>query len=226
MTEKDAWDDVAVLEGDVMVGAPVEDRLERTVGSTEDFSKGFVEVVEVGVEVDVGVGADVGVEVRGMRLGVELGVLEEAIVDGGTGGDVLDVEDVTATGEACKTLGLMMGVVSVCVVDEGGGSSTGVCPAPGSELLLKKDWGRAPYTGAFSEHGSVGHTAVTRAQWVKRMHRMPKGNRVGNCILSTGDRVLKLEEDLIAGPAVNGSDLNECGGWFKDAKPKVRGDYS
>ena len=179
MTEKDAWDDVAVLEGDVMVGAPVEDRLERTVGSTEDFSEGFVEVVEVGVEV--------GVEVRGIRLGVELGVVEDAVVDGDTGGDVLDVEDVTATGEACKMLGLTMGVGGV--VDEGGGSSTGVCPAPGSELLLKKDWGRAPYTGAFSEHGSVGHTAVTRAQWVKRMHRMPKGNRVGNCILSSGDRV-------------------------------------
>ena len=216
MTEKDAWDDVAVLEGDVMVGAPVEDRLERTVGSTEDFSEGFVEVVEVGVEV--------GVEVRGIRLGVELGVVEDAVVDGDTGGDVLDVEDVTATGEACKMLGLTMGVGGV--VDEGGGSSTGVCPAPGSELLLKKDWGRAPYTGAFSEHGSVGHTAVTRAQWVKRMHRMPKGNRVGNCILSSGDRVLKLEEDLIAGQAVNGSDPNECGGWYKDAKPTVRGDYS
>ena len=171
-----------MLEGDVMVGAPVEDRLEITVGSTEDFSEGFVKGVEVGVEI--------GVEVRGIRVGVELGVVGDAVVDGGTGGDVLDVEGVTAIGGPCATLGLMVGVVSAGgVVDESGASPTGVCPPPGTELSLK-DSGRAPYTGAFSEHGSVGHTAVTRAQWVKRMHRMPKGNRVVNCILSTGDRVL------------------------------------
>ena len=200
MTEKVAWDDVVVFEGGVVVGAPVEDRLETTEGSTEDFSEGFVEGVEVGV--------DVGVEVRGTRLGVELGVVEDAVVDGGTGGDVLDVDGVTTTGGACTTLGLMVGVVSAGgVVDESGGSPTGVCPPPGLELPLKKDSGRAPYTGAFSEHGSVGHTAVTRAQWVKRMHRMPKGNRVGICILSTGDRVLKLEEDLIAGLGLSGLDL-------------------
>ena len=191
-----------------MVGAPVEDRLETTESSTEDFSEGFVEGVEVGVDVGVGVGVDVGVEVRGTRLGVELGVVEDAVVDGGTGGDVLDVEGVTATGGACTTLGLMVGVVSAGgVVDESGALPTGVCPPPGLELLLKKDSGRAPYTGASSEHGSVGHTAVTRAQWVKRMHRMPKGNRVGICILSTGDRVLKLEEDLIAGLGLSGLHL-------------------
>ena len=173
-----------------MVGAPVEDRLEITVGSTEDFSEGFVKGVEVGVEIGVDDGVDVGVEVRGIRLGVELGVVGDAVVDGGTGGDVLDVEGVTAIGGPCATLGLMVGVVSAGgVVDESGASPTGVCPPPGTELSLK-DSGRAPYTGAFSEHGSVGHTAVTRAQWVKRMHRMPKGNRVDNCILLTGDRVL------------------------------------
>ena len=74
----------------------------------------------------------------------------------------------------------------------------GVSPPTVLELLPKKDSGKAPYTGAFSEHGS-GHTAVTRAQWVKRMHRMPTGNRVDDSILPTGDQVVKLEEDLIAG---------------------------
>ena len=207
MTEKDAWDDVPVLEGDVVVSAPLEDRLEFTVGSTEDFSEGFVEGVEVGVDVGVGVGVgvdvgvEVGVEAGGIRLGVEMGVVEDAVVDGGRGGDVLDVDGVTAAGGPCATLGLMVGVVSTGgVVDESGASPTGVSSPPEFELLLYKvPGGAAPYTGAFSEHGSVGHTAVTRAQWVRRMQRMPKGNRVGNCILSTGDRVLRLEADLIAG---------------------------
>ena len=86
------------------------------------------------------------------------------------------------------------------VVDGSGGSPTGVCPPTDFELLLmKKVSGRAPYTGASSEHGSVGHTAVTRAQWVKSMHRMPKGNRVDNSILPTADQILKLEENSIAG---------------------------
>ena len=168
-----------MLEGDVTVGAPVDDRLEITVGSTEDFSEGFVEGIEVGVDV----GVDVGVEVRGIRLGVELGVVEDAVVGGSTGVDVLDVEGVAAAGGACATLGLTVGVVTTGgVVDV--------------ESLLKKDCGRAPYTGASSEHGSVGHTAVTRAQWVKRMHRMPKGNRVDDSILPIGDQVLKIGRGL------------------------------
>ena len=92
-----------------------------------------------------------------------------------------------------------MGVFSAGgVVDGSGGSPTGVSPPTDFEVLLKKDSGRAPYTGAFSVHG-IGHTAVTRVQWVKSMHRIPKGNRVDNSILPTGDQVLKSEEDLIAG---------------------------
>ena len=102
VTEKVAWDDAAVFEGGVVVGATVDDRLEITEGSTEDFSEGFAEGVVEGVDV----GVDVEVEAGGIRLGVEMGVVEDAVVDGGTGGGVLEVEGVTTTGGACATLGL------------------------------------------------------------------------------------------------------------------------
>ena len=62
-------------------------------------------------------------------------------------------------------------------VDEIGASPAGDCPPP---ILLRS--GATPYTGAFSSHGAE-HTAVTRAQWVKRMHKMPKGNWTGSCIV-------------------------------------------
>ena len=91
VTEKVAWDDVAVFEGGVVVDIPVEDRLDTTEGSTEDFSEGFVE------------GVDGGVDAGGIRLGVEMGVVEDAVVDGGIGGDVLVVEGTTAIGELGTT---------------------------------------------------------------------------------------------------------------------------
>ena len=65
-------------------------------------------------------------------------------------------------------------------VDEVGASPAGDSPPPGA---LRS--GATPYTGAFSSHGA-GHTAVTRAQWVKRMHKMPKGNWTGSCIVLVG----------------------------------------
>ena len=91
VTEKVAWDDVAAFARGVVVGTPVEDRLEITEGSTEDFSEGFV------------AGVDGSVDAGGIRLGVELGVVEDAVVDEGTGGDVLEVEGTTAIGELGTT---------------------------------------------------------------------------------------------------------------------------
>lgn len=137
MTEELAWDDVAEFERAVVVGGPVEDRLEKVEGSTEDVSEGFVEGVDVGVDVGVDIGVDIGVELVGIRLGVEVGVVEDAVVDGGSGGDVLDVEGITTIGGPCATLGLMVGVLSAGgVVDESGASPTGVCPRTGVEVLL------------------------------------------------------------------------------------------
>ena len=68
----------AVTDNGVVFGTPVEaDGLEDPRGSAESI--------------------DVGVEAEGIRLGVEVGVAEDAVVDGGTGVDVLDVGGI-ATG--------------------------------------------------------------------------------------------------------------------------------
>lgn len=62
------------------------------------------------------------------------------------------------------------GFTTAGAVDEMGASPAGDSPPP---VALRS--GATPYTGAFSSQGAE-HTAVTRAQWVKRMHKMPKGN--------------------------------------------------
>ena len=66
----------------------------------------------------------------------------------------------------------------------------------------------------------VGHTAVTRAEWVKRMHSMPKGNRKGNCILLGWRLGLVVGRRIDQGVEVSmsGSDFNERGKGCKDAR--------
>ena len=80
------------------------------------------------------------------------------MLDGGGGGG-MTAGDVLVAG----------GFTGAGAVEEIGASPAGDPPPP----ALRS--GAAPYTGAFSSHGAE-HTAVTRAQWVKRMHKMPKGN--------------------------------------------------
>lgn len=79
------------------------------------------------------------------------------------------------------------------VVDETGTFPAGLSPAGAlkSEPLTSGALSTA-YTGAISSHGSVGHTAVTRAQWVKRMHMMPNGSWVGNRMPPLGVGVFEL----------------------------------
>ena len=168
VTGKVGLDDAAVLDAGVVVGTPVEfEGLEFTVGT-------------------IG-GVDVGVAAGVKRLGVELGgvedaviedaVVEDAVVGGSTGVDVLDVEGIAASGVLEITGALTVEEITAGgIVDEGGTSPAGVSAVepPGTPVLSVK--GSTPYTGTFSEHGSVGQTAVTLAQWVKRMHRMPNGN--------------------------------------------------
>lgn len=97
-TEGLAWDDAAVLDRGVIVGASVEaDELDFTVEPTEG--------------VDIGI--DVWVEAEGTRLGVEVGVVEDAVVDGGTGAAVLEVEDTEVE----------VGVVEAVVLDGGTGAA-------------------------------------------------------------------------------------------------------
>ena len=88
-----AWDDVVALEGGVVVGTGVEaDELEIFVGTTEDVSGGVSEVFDV----------DVDVVTRGILLEVELGLVEDAVVDGGTEVELLDVDGVTTGGGTCR----------------------------------------------------------------------------------------------------------------------------
>ena len=58
---------------------------------------------------------DVGVEAEGIRLGVELGVVEDAVADGGTGFDVLDVGGITTGGVLVSG-----GLAGADVLDSGG----------------------------------------------------------------------------------------------------------
>ena len=95
--------DVAVLEGVVDVDITVEDDAIYTA-------------------VDSAVGVDVGVAAGGIELGVEGGVAEDAVVLGGTGVEVLDVERIGAGGG----LDFVVGAISTGVVDESGVFSAGV----------------------------------------------------------------------------------------------------
>ena len=58
---------------------------------------------------------DVGVEAEGIRLGVEFGVVEAAVVEGGAGFDVLDVGGITTGGVLVSG-----GLAGVDVLDNGG----------------------------------------------------------------------------------------------------------
>lgn len=151
----------------------MEDReLEITVGSAEGV---HIEGVDVSVvaggtrlEVELGVAddVDVGVVAGGITPGVEVGVADD-VVEGSAGVDVLVVEGTTAAGGVLRSFPastpseLLETMTAEDVLD--------MTP-------LYSGSGSTPYTGTFSLHGSVGHTAVTRDEWVKRMHRMPKGN--------------------------------------------------
>ena len=86
----------AVTDKDVVVGTAVE------VDGPE-VPRGFAESI------------DVGVEAEGIRLGVELGVVEDAVADGGTGFDVLD-----AGGVAIGGVLVSGGLAGVDVLDSGG----------------------------------------------------------------------------------------------------------
>ena len=206
--------DFAKLELDV-----VEEWVARVMALADAVTDNGVVVctaVEVdGLEVPRGFAEsiDVGVEEEGIRLGVE-----DAVVDGGTGFDVLDVGGIatggvlvygglagldvldgggwTTTGEVLVAGGL----AGVDVLDGGGGTTTGevlvggrftgggavdevgASPAGDSPPPVTLTTGPTPYTGTLSMHGAE-HTAETRAQWVKRMHKMPKGNWTGSCIV-------------------------------------------
>lgn len=87
-----AWDDAAVLEGGIMVGTSVEaDGLDITVGSTEGVDAG----IDVWVEAE---GTRLGVEVGVVEdAGVEVGVVEDNVVDGGTDAALLEVEEMAAS---------------------------------------------------------------------------------------------------------------------------------
>ena len=97
MTGELAWDDAAVLEGGVILGTSVEaDGLGIPVGEIEGGAVGVeAEGITLGVETE---GSDVGVEAEGTRFGIEVGVVEDGVVGGSTGFDVLDVEDIAAGG--------------------------------------------------------------------------------------------------------------------------------
>lgn len=153
-----------MIEGGVTVGTPVEGHgLETTVGPAE--------------------GVDVGVAAEGIRLGIEVGAVEDVVVGGSTGLGVLEVEGIAAGGVLDTTGTLKAGeFAAVGVVEE-----IGTLSGPLTSGALS-----TAYTGAISSHGSVGHTAVTRAQWVKRMHMMPNGSWVGNRMPPLGVGVFEL----------------------------------
>ena len=94
-------DDATVICEGGTVGALVEIEEDITVGTPPIDEELLVDDGpavgdEGGTEVDIGAeGIELGVEL-GVGLGVGLGVTEYAVVDGSTGGDVLDVEETTA----------------------------------------------------------------------------------------------------------------------------------
>lgn len=162
-----------MTEEDVTMGTPEEDcGLEITASSAE--------------------GIDFSFAAGGTKLGVDVGAADEAVVGGNTGVDGLDVGG-TATGGILGSLAaLITGGVLETMATGGVLDTTGEFPA---RALKTAPLFTAPvytgalstaYTGAFSSHGTVGHTAVTRAQWVKRMHKTPNGSCVGSCMLSVG----------------------------------------
>ena len=118
VTGKVVLDEAAALESGVIVGGSVEDDgLEITVGSSD--------------------GVDVGVAAGGIRLGVELGAVEDAVVGGRTEVDVLDVEGMPTGGE----FGIMGALVeddftAGGAVEESGASPGGVSPAKALEVSV------------------------------------------------------------------------------------------
>ena len=86
----------AVTDKGVVVGTPVE------IDGPE-LPEGYADSI------------DVGVEAEDIRLGVELGVAEDAVVEGGTGVDVLEVG-------GTATYGVLVagGLAGVDVLDSGG----------------------------------------------------------------------------------------------------------
>ena len=103
-----ALDDAAVFEGGVTVGNVVED---DGVNITEGSAKGV----------------DVNIAAGGTILGVEVGVTEDAVVDGSNGVDVLEVEGIAAGGE----LGTSW------VVTAGGFTARGVVDDTGTSGVVK-----------------------------------------------------------------------------------------
>lgn len=159
-----ALDDAAVTEGGIAVDTPVEDP---------------------GLEIKVE-GVDFRFDAGGIKMGVDVGVPDEAVVGGGTGVDTVDVER-TATGGVLGSVadfitgGVLEMIALGDVVD-----TTRISSGRALEIA-----GAAPYTGTFSLHGG-GHTAVTCAQWMKRRLKMPNGNWVSRCIPSVGFQFYKL----------------------------------
>ena len=148
-------------------------------GSTVDTP---VEDPGLGIKVE---GVDISFDAGGIKLGVE-GVADEAVVGGGTGVDTVDVERTATGGVLGSTAGFITGGVLEMIAFGGVVDTTG---ASSGTALETAPSGATPYTGTFSSHGNVGHTAVTRAQWMKRMLKMPNGNWVSRCIPSVGFRM-------------------------------------
>ncbi len=167
-----ALDDAAVTEGGIIaVDTPVEDP---------------------GLEIKVE-GVDFRFDAGGIKMGVDVGVSDEAVVGGGTGVNTVDVER-TATGGVLGSVADFTtgGVLEMIALGDVVGT-TGFSSGRALEIaLLYSGAGATPYTGAFSSHGNVGHTAVTRAQWMKRRLKMPNGNWVSRCIPSVGFQFYKL----------------------------------
>lgn len=111
VTGKIGLDEAAALKSGVIVGASVEDDgLEITVGSAE--------------------GVEVGVAADGIRLRVELGGVDDAVVVGRTEVDVLDFEGPPTGGELCLTGALVAGGCTAGgAVEESGASPGRVSPA-------------------------------------------------------------------------------------------------
>ena len=137
VTGKIALDEAAALKSGVIVGASVEDDgLEITVGSAKGVDVGVAADgirlrVELGGVEDAVVGGRT--EVDGIRLRVELGGVEDAVVGGRTEVDVLDFEGIPTGGELCMTGALVAGGCTAGgAVEESGASPGGVSPA---ELL-------------------------------------------------------------------------------------------
>ena len=143
-------------------------------------------VDDPGLEIKVE-GVDFNFDAGGIILGVDVGVTGEAVVGGGTGVDTVDVERTATGGVLDSVAGFITGGVLEMIALGDVVDTTGVSSGRALETaLLYSGGGATPYTGTFSLHGNVGHTAVTRAQWMKRMLQMPNGNWVSRCIPSVG----------------------------------------